>query len=112
MQTIAELCRRTPADAVEIGFDAIAEVAPGGHFFAAAHTMARYRDAFYEPVVADLSNFGSWSEAGGLTAAERATAVWKDALARHVPPAHGAVAADRLRDFIAKRTAAGGAPPE
>ena len=112
VQTLAELCRRTPADADDIGFDAIAEVAPGGHFFAAAHTMARYRDAFYEPVVADLSNFGSWSEAGGLTAAERATAVWKDALARYVPPAHGDVAADRLRDFIAKRTAAGGAPPE
>jgi len=62
--------------------------------------------------VADQSNFGTWMAAGGLTAADRATAIWKDVLARFVPPAHGQAAGDRVRDFIERRTAAGGAPPE
>ncbi|MEM7691119.1 MAG: trimethylamine methyltransferase family protein, partial [Pseudomonadota bacterium] len=35
-----------------IGFDALTEVDPGGHFFATAHTMDRYQTAFYEPLVA------------------------------------------------------------
>ena len=68
LQTIAELCAATPGDAAAIGFEAIAEVQPGGHFFSAQHTMSRYRTAFYEPVVADWSNFGTWSEAGAKTA--------------------------------------------
>src|SRR5262249_14916350 len=47
LQTVAELCTATPGDSDSIGFSAIAEVDPGGHFFAAQHTMQRYRTAFY-----------------------------------------------------------------
>ena len=86
LQTFAELCAATPGDADAIGFDAIAEVEPGGHFFAAAHTMARYRTAFYEPLVADLSNFGNWSESGGKKATERANA-HLETRARRLPAA-------------------------
>ncbi|HEY2110923.1 MAG TPA: trimethylamine methyltransferase family protein, partial [Dongiaceae bacterium] len=80
LQTIAELCVPTPGDEGAIGFEAIAEVEPGGHFFSARHTMARYRTAFYDPLVADWSNFGSWSEAGGKNATLRANAIWKKGL--------------------------------
>lgn len=111
LQCFAELCVNTPGDADSIGFDAIAEVQPGGHFFAAEHTMARYQTAFYEPLVADLSNFGSWTEAGSKTATERATAVWKRALAEYQPLPGAEEIADRLAPFIEKRMAEGGAPP-
>ncbi len=111
LQTIAELCAAVPGDADAIGFDAIAEVQPGGHFFAARHTMARYRTAFYEPLVADLSNFGSWTEAGSRTATERANTVWKRTLAEFEPPASTAGRAEVLDAFIAKRTGQGGAEP-
>jgi trimethylamine--corrinoid protein Co-methyltransferase len=111
LQSIAELCTRTPADADEIGFDAIAEVMPGGHFFATTQTMARYRDAFYPPLVADLSNFGNWIEAGSKTATERAQGVWRKILADYQPPARSDEIAAILEPFIAKRTAEGGAPP-
>lgn len=106
LQMMAELCHRP--DPADTALDAIAEVAPGGHFFAAAHTMTRYDTAFYEPLVADLTNFGTWAAAGSLTSAQRATAVWQDRLARWQPPAHAAAAADRLAPFIANREAAGG----
>ena len=112
LQTIAELCRETPGDEDAIGFDAIAEVQPGGHFFAAAHTMERYQTAFYRPLVADLSNHGSWTEAGALRADERATAIWKQKLADFTPPPACEGAAERLEGLVRERTEAGGARPE
>lgn len=110
LQTIAELCRETPGDDDAIAFDAIAEVQPGGHFFAAKHTMSRYRDAFYEPLVADWQNFGNWTQSGSRTATERATDIWKKRLAEFTPPASAAAAAEALDAFIARRSAEGGAP--
>ncbi|KAB2950725.1 MAG: trimethylamine methyltransferase family protein [Rhizobiaceae bacterium] len=111
LQTIAELCLSTPDDDDAIGFDAIAEVQPGGHFFAAAHTMSRYRTAFYEPLAADWSNFGGWTRAGAKTASERATTIWRERIASFTPPMAAAAAAPALDAFVAKRSEAGGAMP-
>jgi trimethylamine--corrinoid protein Co-methyltransferase len=112
VQMVAELCAPATATPEEIGFDTIAEVAPGGHFFAATQTMARYQTAFYEPLVADWSNFGTWTERGSRDASSRATDIWKGILAAnwHVPHEPGRM--DALNEFIAGRTIAGGAPPE
>ncbi|MEL6643255.1 MAG: trimethylamine methyltransferase family protein [Pseudomonadota bacterium] len=111
LQTFAELCAETPADADAIGFEALAEVQPGGHFFGASHTMERYQSAFYEPLVADWSNFGTWTENGAQDATTRATAIWQGILADFTPPKMDGDRVAGLRDFIAKRTAAGGAAP-
>jgi trimethylamine--corrinoid protein Co-methyltransferase len=111
LQTFAELCAATAADEDAIAFDAIAEVAPGGHFFETAQTMRLYASAFYEPLVADWSNFGTWSEAGGRTSNERAHDLWRRTLDAFEPPP---VDPGRLEDvdaFIARRTQEGGAPP-
>jgi trimethylamine--corrinoid protein Co-methyltransferase len=111
LQSVAELCAATPADTDAIGFDAIAEVQPGGHFFATTQTMARYRHAFYEPLVADLSNYGNWTEAGSKTATERAQGVWRRVLAEFKPPASAAGVEAILAPYIEKRAAEGGAAP-
>ncbi|KRB22842.1 MULTISPECIES: trimethylamine methyltransferase family protein [Mesorhizobium] len=111
LQTVAELCAATPGDEDAIGFEAIAEVQPGGHFFSAGHTMARYRTAFYEPLVADWSNFGNWTQSGSKTASERATGVWRRAVADFEPPASAAATSGVLDEFIARRTEEGGAAP-
>lgn len=112
VQMMAELCAETPADEAAIAFDALAEVAPGGHFFGAAHTMARYQTQFYEPLVADWSNFGTWSERGAQDADTRATGIWKAILAAETGPAVDGDRAGALAAFIARRSAEGGAPPE
>jgi trimethylamine---corrinoid protein Co-methyltransferase len=111
LQTIAELCTATPGTTDDIGYDAIAEVEPGGHFFSAAHTMTRYHDAFYAPLVADWSNFGQWQESGGLSAAERATKIWQKRLRDYVAPPMDEARIEALDAFIARRTESGGAPP-
>ncbi|MGV6850226.1 MAG: trimethylamine methyltransferase family protein [Marinibacterium sp.] len=112
VQVFAELCTDTPAQDADIALDALREVAPGGHFFAAAHTMDRYRTAFYDPLAADWSNFGTWSEAGARDADTRATGIWQQILADFVAPVADADRVAHLDAFIARRAQAGGAPPE
>ena len=48
--------------------------------------MAHYTTAFYAPLVSDWSNFETWSENGGLTAYDRANAVYRQKLAEYEPP--------------------------
>ena len=74
--------------------------------------MERYDTAFYEPLVADLTNHGGWQAAGGVSSGDRATAIWQDIIANFTPPKDGEEKAARVEDFIARRTAEGGALPQ
>uniref|UniRef100_UPI0040473CDB trimethylamine methyltransferase family protein n=1 Tax=Yoonia sp. TaxID=2212373 RepID=UPI0040473CDB len=112
LNMIAEICGGAKAGPDEIGFDALQEVAPSGHFFATTQTMARYNTEFYEPVVHEYANFGTWTERGARGANERATDVWQRILAEGNGPNVDGEKLTELQAFIAKRTAAGGAPPE
>ncbi|MEM9341922.1 MAG: trimethylamine methyltransferase family protein [Pseudomonadota bacterium] len=112
LQMVAEMCAETAAGDAEIGLDALAEVAPGGHFFATQQTMQRYQTEFYEPLVADWSNFGTWTERGAIDATTRATGIWQRILAEDPPPPVDPNRTAALHDFIARRTAEGGALPE
>lgn len=112
VQVIAELCAETPATDDDIALSALAEVQPGGHFFGCAHTMERYQSAFYEPLVADWSNFGTWTERGAKDATTRAAELWQQLAG--APPAYTPDPArlEAMERFIARRTDEGGAPPE
>lgn len=112
LQMFAELFAPTPVSEDDMGMAAMAAVGPGGHYFAAEHTMSRYRTAFYAPLISDWSNFGRWQETGSLTATERATRMWKNVLADFAPPRRDAARIEALDDFIARREREGGAPPE
>ncbi|MFC3614409.1 trimethylamine methyltransferase family protein [Lutimaribacter marinistellae] len=112
LQMVAELCAGTPATEGDIALDAIRDVAPMGHFFGAQHTMDRYQTQFYEPLVGDWSNFGTWTERGGIDASTRATGIWKRKLAEFQPPATDSDRLSALEQFVARRTAEGGANPE
>lgn len=111
LQTLAEMATPPEIDADSLGWDALADVEPGGHFFATQHTMDRYATAFYEPLVADLANFGTWVEAGGKSSDSRATGIWQGLLASYQPPEGSAERADRVARYIADGKARGGARP-
>ena len=112
LQIFAEIFQPLAAEAADIGFDAIAEVEPGGHFFGAQHTMSRYQSAFYAPLVSDWRNFGAWTEDGAKTATQRANGIWKKVLADFTPPPLDVAVSDALEDYVQRRRRAGGAPPE
>ncbi|MDE2136452.1 MAG: trimethylamine methyltransferase family protein [Gammaproteobacteria bacterium] len=112
LQMMAEVFQPVPATADDIGIEAVAEVGPGGHFFSAAHTMQRYRDAFYTPLVSDWRNYGQWFDDGAKTATQRAATVWRNTLAAFQPPPLDPAVSAALEDFVARRRAAGGAAPQ
>ena len=108
LQSMAEFLTPVRVDADTLGLEAITEVGPGGHFFGSAHTLARYENAFYSPLLSDWQNFGSWSEAGGLTAEVRANKIWKHALEEYEPPPLDDSIRSELDDYVGRRVAEGG----
>ena len=95
-------------DTGSLAVDAIAEVGPGGHFFGAAHTLARYRDAFFKPMVSDWRNYESWEEAGSPTALDHAERLVAELLDAYEPPALADDVRAELDDFTDRRIAEGG----
>ena len=61
--------------------------------------------------LSDWSNFNQWTENGAVQTPERANAIWKQVLRDFEPPALDESVRDALDDFVARRTAEGGAPP-
>ncbi|MBF2760970.1 MAG: trimethylamine methyltransferase family protein [Ectothiorhodospiraceae bacterium AqS1] len=110
LQMLAHLGRKIESDPDAMGFDAIAEVSPGGHFFSTEQTMARYDSEFYQAVVADSSNHGTWLAAGAQGSFERATVIWQGILAEFNPPPGAAERSARIEAYIEDHKAAGGAP--
>jgi trimethylamine--corrinoid protein Co-methyltransferase len=94
-----------PVTEETLGFDAIARVAPGGHFFGDAHTMERYRSAFHAPILSDWQNHEAWEAAGARDATERATGLWQRALAEYEAPALDPAIAEELAAHVALRKA-------
>ncbi|NMD06544.1 MAG: trimethylamine methyltransferase family protein [Phyllobacteriaceae bacterium] len=91
-----------------LGVEAIREVGPGGHFFGAQHTLARYSDAFYSPMVSDWRNNQQWDAAGRPDALKRANTLYKQALNEYQAPMFDPAAKDALDDFVNRRLREGG----
>ncbi len=111
LQMFAEVFQPLGATPADLALDAVAEVGPSGHFFGCAHTMERYRTAFYAPLVSDWRNFGQWTEAGAETATDRSHRLWQETLARFQPPARDPAVVEALDAYVQRRKAEGGAPP-
>src|SRR5215475_12837139 len=108
LQMMAEFLRPLEVNDDTLAVDAIAEVGPGGHFFGATHTLARYETAFYAPILSDWRNFESWREAGALDTAQRANALWKQLLADYQPPPLEPAKEEALKAFVERRKQEGG----
>jgi trimethylamine--corrinoid protein Co-methyltransferase len=104
----------SPLDMSEdaLGFEAIREVGPGGHFFGAQHTLSRYANAFYAPLISDWRNFQQWTAAGQPVAWQRANALWKQALEQYREPPMDRAIADELDAYVARRIEEGGQPTD
>jgi len=94
-----------------LGVDAIAEVGPANHFFAAKQTLERYETEHYNPLLSDWRNFESWRDAGSVTATQRANKIWKQLLDDYEEPKLKPETEEELISFVDKRVKEGGAAP-
>jgi trimethylamine--corrinoid protein Co-methyltransferase len=109
LQMVSVFLQPVSTSPEDLALEAINEVGPAGHFFGTDHTQARYRDAFYSPILSDWRNFETWQEAGSPIAIERANAEWKSRLAAYEAPALDHAIREELEAFVARRKAEGGA---
>ncbi len=103
LQLIAGVLEPIEVNESTLAFEAIEEVGPGGHFFAAADTLERYETAFYAPLLSDWRNFETWEEDGAKTATERANGIWKQLLADYEKPPIDPAIEEELQAYMAKR---------
>jgi trimethylamine--corrinoid protein Co-methyltransferase len=108
LQMVAEFVEPLVVDADTLAMQAIRDVGPGGHYFGTAHTQARYRDAFYAPLLSDWRNFESWREAGSPTAMDKANRLWKEVLSTYEAPPIDPAVVEELDAYVARRKAEGG----
>ncbi|MET0605514.1 MAG: trimethylamine methyltransferase family protein [Beijerinckiaceae bacterium] len=86
-----------------LAFEAIRDIAPGGHFFGSSHTLQRFEHAFHRPLVSDVRNYENWLEAGAPDATRRANGVWKKLLQNFEPPPIDAAKLEAIDAYIAVR---------
>jgi trimethylamine--corrinoid protein Co-methyltransferase len=103
LQMQAAFLQPVAIDEDSLGLEAIAEVGPGGHFFGSAHTMERYENAFYQPILSDWRNFETWQEDGGHNATQRANTIWKQLLQEYQKPPIDAAIEEELQAYMARR---------
>lgn len=110
LQVFGHLSKGIDQTAEALSTDPIREVLPGGHFFETKQTMARYSTEFYEPLIADLSNYGNWKNKGAITSEERATQIWQSILKNFKPPTEAFERVGRIEDSMQKMIEIGGVP--
>src|SRR5215471_17456027 len=74
-------------DEESLAFGAHEEVGAGGHFLGAMHTLERFRDCFYRPLLSSTENFERWKRLGERDATARAGEIWRQKLEDYEPPA-------------------------
>jgi len=88
-----------------LGRAAYADVEPAGHFLGAAHTMANYETAFYEPALSNADSYEQWVEDGGKDTARRAYERWTTLLDEYEAPPMDIARREEIEDFVARKKA-------
>jgi trimethylamine---corrinoid protein Co-methyltransferase len=86
-----------------LALDAVAEVAPGGHYLGTAHTMRHFRDAFYRAELFDYNSAEQWELDGAEDSYQRAHKKVHALLAEYEAPPLDPAAEEALLDFMARR---------
>ena len=92
-------------DEASLAFGAHEEVGHGGHFLGAEHTMERFRECFYRPILSYSSNFERWLRDGGKDAAARAGDICRKTLDAYEPPPLDEAIRAELDEFVTRRRA-------
>ena len=103
LQGMVEVLKPVVVNDDTLGLDAIREVGPGGHYFAAQQTMERYETEFYRPILSDWRNFETWFEDGAIDSTIRANQIYKRLLREYETPKLDPAILEELDRFVAVR---------
>ncbi len=92
-------------DEASLAFGAHAEVGHGGHFLGAAHTMERFRECFYRPLLSSTSNYERWLRLGGNDTTARASEICAKTLDEYEQPPLDDAIRSELEEFVTRRRA-------
>jgi trimethylamine--corrinoid protein Co-methyltransferase len=86
-----------------LAYSAHEEVGQGGHFLGAVHTLERFRECFYRPLVSTTENYERWNRNGGNDTAARASDIWKKTLEEYEQPAMDPGLQEELKAYVDRR---------
>jgi trimethylamine--corrinoid protein Co-methyltransferase len=86
-----------------MAYSAHQEVGQGGHFLGAVHTLERFRECFYRPLVSSTENFERWNRLGARDTATRAGEIWRKTLEEYEKPAIDSGLEEELKAFVDRR---------
>ena len=86
-----------------LAFGAHEEVGHGGHFLGAVHTLERFRECFYRPLLSSTENFERWQRNGGRDAAVRAGEIWRKTLDEYEQPPLDDAIREELAEYVSRR---------
>jgi trimethylamine--corrinoid protein Co-methyltransferase len=86
-----------------LAYSAHQEVGQGGHFLGAVHTLERFRECFYRPLVSSTENYERWNRNGGNDTAARASAIWRKMLEDYEEPPMDEGLKAELKSFVDRR---------
>ncbi len=100
LQGVVETLKPVVVDEDTLGIEAMREVGPGGHYFAAQQTMERYETEFYKPILSDWRNFETWFEDGAKDATSRANRIYQQLLSEYEAPKVDEAILQELDEYI------------
>ena len=103
LRMLLETFKPVEIDEESLAFSAHEEVGHGGHFLGAAHTLERFRECFYRPLLTSSENFERWRRKGALDATARAATIWPEKLASYEAPPMKDAVREELADYVARR---------
>jgi len=90
-------------DEEALAYSAHQEVGQGGHFLGAAHTLERFRECFYRPLVSTTENYERWNRNGAHDTAARASEIWKKTLEEYEKPPIDEGLEGELKAYVDRR---------
>jgi trimethylamine--corrinoid protein Co-methyltransferase len=67
------------------------------------HTLERFRECFYRPLLSSTENFDRWSRNGGRDATERAGEIWRRTVQEYEQPPMDEGVDAQLREYVTRR---------
>ncbi len=82
---------------------AVRDVGPGGHYLGHAHTLEKFKDAFFMPALFDNNSYEQWSADGSQDITERALKEARALLNAYEEPKLDVAVEEALEDYINRR---------